>query len=671
LDDNVDHPIYTLKFDHLKNLWLGLFPLNGLLKIPEAEWKNSSKDKLKYKLYKKDIKDSTSLGDDEIWSIKQDKNLNLWIADNDNICRYNYKNDNFTIYKFTHIPKTIEFDKYQNLWVTTRGDGVFYFNVKTNKAKHYTTEQGLCQNFVFGAIADRNDDIWFNTENGLSRFNPKTEKFRNYDVNDGLPSNRFDDRSEKLLPDGKIYMGTSKGFVIFNPNDIKDDTSKSNIVLSGFKISNFSVNKISEKIKGKIIKSPVDQVSKIELSPDQKDFSLEFAALNYAAPQKIKYAYKLDGFDKEWIYTNAQNRIARYTNLDGGVYIFMVKATNCDGVWKYNPLNITIIVHPPFYKTLLFRIIVFLVLLLFIFYIFKWFIGKEVKQKQKLELMVEARTAEIVEKNEMLNKTASDLNNSNLLLKERQQMVEEQKEEMMSQRDELAIINNQKDKLMSIIAHDLKNPFNVIMGYADMLLKNNSKYDEKKREKFLTYLKQSSYSAFFLLENLLQWSRSQDKVLIYEPVPLQIKPLIDLNLRLLNELSKQKEIEIELLEADENITVSANENMINTILRNLLTNAIKFSHPGSKIIVTVSKPDNKFALISVSDFGVGMDKENCANLFQSDKNISKKGTAGEKGTGLGLMLCYDFVKAQNGQIEVESELNKGTKFTFSLPLANQ
>jgi signal transduction histidine kinase len=174
-----------------------------------------------------------------------------------------------------------------------------------------------------------------------------------------------------------------------------------------------------------------------------------------------------------------------------------------------------------------------------------------------------------------------------------------------------------------------------------------------------------------LLENLLQWSRSQDKVLIYEPVPLQIKPLIDLNLRLLNELSKQKEIEIELLEADENITVSANENMINTILRNLLTNAIKFSHPGSKIIVTVSKPDNKFALISVSDFGVGMDKENCANLFQSDKNISKKGTAGEKGTGLGLMLCYDFVKAQNGQIEVESELNKGTKFTFSLPLANQ
>jgi signal transduction histidine kinase len=285
--------------------------------------------------------------------------------------------------------------------------------------------------------------------------------------------------------------------------------------------------------------------------------------------------------------------------------------------------------------------------------------------------MVEARTAEIVEKNEMLNKTASDLNTSNLLLKERQQLVEEQKEEMKRQRDELSIINNQKDKLMSIIAHDLKNPFNVIMGYADMLLKNNKKYDEKKREKFLTYLKQSSYNAFFLLENLLQWSKSQDKVLIYEPVPLQIKPLIDLNLRLLNDLSKQKEIEIELIEADKDIIVAADENMINTILRNLLTNAIKFSHPGGKIIVTVSKPDNKFASISVSDNGVGMDKENCANLFQFDKNISQKGTAGEKGTGLGLMLCYEFVKAQNGRIEVESEPNKGTKFTFSLPLANQ
>jgi signal transduction histidine kinase/ligand-binding sensor domain-containing protein len=669
LKDNVDHPIYSIYFDHLHNLWFGLFVAEGLFKVPESVWKNTSSNTLKYKLYRTNNIDSTSITGDEIWCLKQDKDLKFWIADNLGVCYYNYEKDNFTRIKITNMPKTLEFDHDDNLWVTTRGDGVFFYNVKTKEIKHYTTKQGLCENFVFGAIVDKEGDVWFNTENRLSRFYPETGKFRNYDIYDGLPSNRFDDRSEKMLSDGEIYMGTAQGFTIFDPEKIKDETCKPNVVLTDFKISNRSVLTIHQNSARKILDAPIGLVSRIELSPDQRDFSLEFAALDYAAPHKIKYAYKLAGFDKEWINTDAKNRVARYTNLDGGEYTFMVKGTNSDGVWNDTPLKIKILVHPPFYKAVWFRLMMVLVIIILVILAFSWRIISEIKQKQKLSKLVAERTFEISEKNELLKETARDMSETNALLEERQQYIEEQKEELAAHRDELAKLNAQKDKLFSIIAHDLKNPFNVIMGYTDLLLVNNKNYDAEKRQKFLTYLQQSSHNAYLLLENLLQWSRAQSGTLIFDPVPIKIDKLIVFSIKQTGDLAENKGIDIIFEQLFKEVMVHADENMISTVLRNLLTNAIKFSHSGGTITVHLTKNETH-AQISVSDTGVGMSKEVREDLFKLNKNISSDGTAGEKGTGLGMILCKEFIDAHKGQIWVESEVNRGTTFIFTLPLEN-
>ena len=240
---------------------------------------------------------------------------------------------------------------------------------------------------------------------------------------------------------------------------------------------------------------------------------------------------------------------------------------------------------------------------------------------------------------------------------------------MAAHRDELAKLNMQKDKLFSIIAHDLKNPFNVIMGYTDLLLVNNKNYDAEKRLKFLTYLQQSAHNAYLLLENLLQWSRAQSGTLVFDPVPIKIDKLIVFSIKQTSDLAENKGIDIVFEQLFKEVMVHADENMINTVLRNLLTNAIKFSHSGGVITVHLTKNETH-AQISVTDQGVGMSKEVRENLFQLNKNVSNDGTAGEKGTGLGMILCREFVDVHKGQIWVESEVGRGSTFIFTLPLEN-
>lgn len=667
LKDNVDHPIYSIYFDHQQNLWFGLFVAEGLFKVKAEDWKNKTSNALKYRIYR-NSSDSTSITGDQIWCIKQSKDNKLWIADNQGVCYYNYDKDNFSRVPITQMPKTITFDHNDNLWITTRGEGVYFYNPKTGVKKQYTTNEGLCENFVFGALVDKGGDVWFNTENGLSRFVSNSSIFRNYDIYDGLPNNRFDDRSEKMLSSGEIYMGTAQGFVIFDPAKITDDTIKPNVVLTDIKILNKSVV-TSPYTPSSMLNAPIGKVSRLELNPSQRDFAIEFAALDYGAPHKILYAYKLDGFDNDWIYTDAKNRSARYTNLDGGEYNFLVMATNSDGVWNDKALKVKIIIHPPFYKTAWFRVLVFFAAILLIIIAFTLRIITEIKQKQKLSRLVTERTSELSEKNEMLRQTAADLGETNTLLEERQQFIEEQKEELAAHRDELAKLNTQKDKLFSIIAHDLKNPFNVIMGYTDLLLINNNNYDAEKRQKFLTYLQQASHNAYLLLENLLQWSRSQSGTLAYDPIPLKIDKLIIFTVKQAADLAENKGIDIVFEQTYKEVMVHADENMVNTILRNLLTNAIKFSHSGGIILVHLTKNETH-AQISISDKGVGMTKEVKDNLFLLNKAHSSDGTAGEKGTGLGMILCKEFIDIHKGQIWVESELNKGTTFIFTLPLEN-
>ena len=238
--------------------------------------------------------------------------------------------------------------------------------------------------------------------------------------------------------------------------------------------------------------------------------------------------------------------------------------------------------------------------------------------------------------------------------------------------EKLREINAEKDKFFSIIAHDLKGPFNSMLGFSDLLISNFDKYDDKKKKKFIRIIQQSAQNTYKLLENLLLWSRAQRGVIEFFPENSNLY-LLSVEAKItLNQSLKDKSI-ILFNHIPEDINVEADRNMILTVFRNLISNAIKFTPNKGKItldakIITDKKKQN-YIEISVKDTGIGIAKENLNRLFKISENISTKGSKGETGTGLGLILCKEFVQKHGGEISVESKADKGSTFSFTLPLS--
>ena len=217
--------------------------------------------------------------------------------------------------------------------------------------------------------------------------------------------------------------------------------------------------------------------------------------------------------------------------------------------------------------------------------------------------------------------------------------------------------NKTKDKFFSIIAHDLKSPFNAIIGFSEILLENHKNYDDTKREQIINLVNKSANNAFNLLENLLTWSRSQSGNVSYLPEKVYLRILLFETINILQTQADKKNISI------------SDRNMIATVFRNLISNAIKYTHKNGSIVISSKiQQENNFIEISVMDTGVGIPKDKIDDLFRLDKDMLSKGTENESGTGLGLVLCKEFVEKHGGKIWVKSEVNKGSNFIFTLPI---
>lgn len=226
-------------------------------------------------------------------------------------------------------------------------------------------------------------------------------------------------------------------------------------------------------------------------------------------------------------------------------------------------------------------------------------------------------------------------------------------------------LNATKDKFFSIIAHDLKTPFNSIMGFSDLLSEQIQEKDYEGVEKYVQIIQQSSHSAMDLLLNLMEWSRTQTNRLDFTPEYVELVKLMNEVAELLRGSAIQKTITISL-NLPRNAVVFADKSMISTVCRNLISNAIKFTPQGGKIDISVQQQQNEL-WVSIKDSGVGIDKSDIDKLFRIDGKFSKPGTQNEKGTGLGLILCKEFVEKHNGEIWVESDKGKGSTFYFSIP----
>lgn len=271
-----------------------------------------------------------------------------------------------------------------------------------------------------------------------------------------------------------------------------------------------------------------------------------------------------------------------------------------------------------------------------------------------------------------LKKKTKELQETNVLLEERQEEIQQQSEELMVQAEhlrkansELEKLNRTKDKFFSIIAHDLKNPFHAIIGFSELLRKDFHEMDDQQKIGLMELINISSESAYSLLENLLQWARTQTDKIKFKPENMDIHDVIKSNINFHKVSAEKKQIKL-TSNLQSSLYVFADKNMINTVVRNLISNAIKFTKNKGEIKVQIVETTQNVE-IQIIDNGMGINKENLEKLFRIDTYYSTQGTSGESGTGLGLIICKEFIEKNGGKIKVESEINKGSTFSFTLP----
>jgi len=360
--------------------------------------------------FRHDAKNPFSLQHEYITSIIHDEGNQYWVSTSGGglLQMTRVKYDSVIFKQYEHNPldtKTISHntvnqvykDSKGRIWVCTIGGGLNLLDKKNNVFQHYLREDGLPDNAIESMIEDNRGNLWLFTHKGISKFNPETLEFRNYDPKDGLTGFLFQGYPCKTKHN-EIIIGGEKGFNIFIADSIKESRFSPPVYITNFRIANESIKPSANGI----IQKPIHETNKIQLSARDNFFSLEFAALDYTYPAKIKYAYQLEGLDKNWVYTNADKRFANYTNVSPGEYIFKVKATNSDGVWSENIAQVVIIITPPFWQTWWFRIVAVLVIGGIIYVGYKDRIRRIEAQKAVLERLVAERTAEISAKNAVL-----------------------------------------------------------------------------------------------------------------------------------------------------------------------------------------------------------------------------------------------------------------------------
>ncbi len=316
-----------------------------------------------------------------------------------------------------------------------------------------------------------------------------------------------------------------------------------------------------------------------------------------------------------------------------------------------------------------FLLIIIIIILIFAFISYRRFkiqrdLSISLEDKNKI---IEQKNWELLNMNEKIQEQNTILESLNLTLTEKNSEIIKTQKHLLNLNEQLKDANNTKDKFFSIISHDLKNPFNYLLATTDMLRERFNSYSPENIYSKIENLNESAHQVYNLLDNLLNWANSQRGVIKYNPSDFDFYEIAINNVLLLKPLADKKGITIKSM-IKPNTYIYADYNMVNTIARNFLSNAVKFTNSGGSVEIHSYKDDD-YLYATVVDTGIGLNVDFVPKLFSIDENISTKGTANESGTGLGLVMCKEFTERNGGKIEVKSEIGVGSKFTFSLPLS--
>lgn len=610
----------------------------------------------------------------------KDKQHRLWIStysglfmyDGDILSRYTHSEDTTSI--SSNSVNMVTQDKSGKIWVISESGGLDQFHEKSKNFIRLTDRYKL-PTTMKSILAAKSGKLWISSNDGLLELNPDQGIIKKYDEADGLQGNSFFHKAILQDRNNTIYAGGPRGLNLFHPDSLKDIKAPTYLYTNDLYIYNVLQRPGIES-------SPLRQVlsftDELVLNHKQSFFSIEFAALNLYSPSKTTYAYKLVGLHNQWINLQHERKIS-FTNLDAGHYTLHIKHTGINGEWTEAEKKLSITVLPPWWKTVWFKLLLLTLIsggVLIIFYLrvaairqrnimLKEEVAKRTQELSEVNAFLVERNEEIKLQNERLEEVNEEVVRQSGKILDQQRHISEQNQELEKTVQELQKSNRTKDHFFSILAHDLKNPIAALTGVSDYLNKNFSRLDKKDTHEYLSSIHKSSNAIFDLVVNLLNWSRTQSKNIEYSPIDFNLVELIQKNAALLEQQLNNKHITL-TINVDLSHHVFADYNMMDTVIRNLISNSIKFTTFNGEVTITSTDQDGNIVLC-IADTGIGMTPEQLDKLFELDKNNIGIGTAGERGTGLGLVITQEFILANKGTIRVSSEPGKGSSFYVSLP----
>ncbi|HJX70505.1 MAG TPA: two-component regulator propeller domain-containing protein [Bacteroidales bacterium] len=621
---------------------------------------------------------------------------------------------------FVHIPEdsnsisgnyviSICLDQQGDLWFGTYGNGInklVFESGSSNSFKfvNYTEKDGLSNNVVYGILEDNSGNLWLSTDNGLSRFDPVKKNFRNYYTSDGLQSNQFYWSAFHKNNLGKLYFGSMNGLNAFYPEKINVTKSIPRTIITDFKIFNQSVE-VGETYYGRmILKKSITSTKAIVFSYRSREFSIEFSALDFDQPEKIRYAYKMDGFDDHWTNVSANRRFANYTNLKGGDYTFMVKATNKDGLTDTLPNKLQIKIIPPFRATWGFRMAMILLLIGSVIFYNRYRVYALKLQKRKLEQLVKERTAKIEEQTKELKTQAGNLLETNLQLEKRQEQIEGQKHqletqntEILEQRDKLIDlnkkvqqINQQQLKFFTHISHEFRTPLTLISTPIEQMIQEVHGTNHLKNKLQLVY--KNTQRMLHLINQLMEIRKVETGKIELRASKGDIVKFVNNISQSFKTLATQKNIRYRISAIPEVIEIYFDNDKVENIIYNLLSNAFKYTPAKGNIDVSVSVskgfPDHsdvipiidkhhykhldikEYVEIKVADTGPGIDHNHVKDIFRRFYRLNSPMNYSVKGSGIGLFLVKELVKAHKGLLFVKTGEGEGSSFSVLLPITD-
>ncbi|MBT8386891.1 MAG: sigma 54-interacting transcriptional regulator [Ignavibacteria bacterium] len=383
-----NNDIQSIYIDSFGALWVGTYG-GGLNKLDLNEYNENSPT---FTHYLNDPENPNSLSFNIVNVIFEDSFGTLWFGtDRRGLDKFNRATETFENYYDNNSGLSVILNIYEDrtgrLWIGTYRGGIHLFDRKTGDREIFNEKDGLAHNSIKGILEDDMGNLWLGTERGLSRFNYENKTFRNYDVSEGIQSNLFHFRATSKGNDGAMYFGGDNGFNEFNPNKLIDNPYPPQVVISNIKLFDNSLPVGGDSP----LKTHINLAKEIELAYDQNDITLEYVALHYSEPEENNYEHKLENYDNNW-RKSGTHRFATYTNLEPGEYTFLVKAASSDGIWNERPASLKIIIVPPFWQTVWFKIIMILFIFSLMFTVYKIRINHLEKKRKLLEDRVAERT---------------------------------------------------------------------------------------------------------------------------------------------------------------------------------------------------------------------------------------------------------------------------------------